>query len=252
MLIKNKKISICGEDKLYFSEGCWQSCDNIPVLTLTVSITSSPENHWGYQTDEVVTYEAVLTNDGDSVTNKINISDSFGTTYRSRRLASGESEVFSFSHTVTASEVAEGPFTITITAEDFADASLTVNTYGRSSMGFVSRGIIGVGTASNPARIGDTVRFHTQVINNGETSLTDIVFSDNLTGTTYTIDRLEIGETSEDVVVAYVVSEEDMTYHEDYGNIVRLVVDVHGWGPGRPDYGSCGVSWNNYIYILIK
>lgn len=252
MLIKNRKISMCGEDKLYFSEGCWQSCDNIPVLTLTVSITSSPENHWGYQTDEVVTYDAVLTNDGNSVTNKINISDSFGTTFMSNRLASGESEVFSFSHTVTAAEVAEGPFTITIAADDFAYASLTVNTYGRSSIGFVSHGIIGIGTADNRAHIGDTVQFYAQVINNGETALSDIVISDNLTSTTHTIDRLEVGEESEVIVVDYVVSEEDVIYHEDYGNVVLLVVNIHGWGPGRPDYGSCSAVWNRYIYILLR
>lgn len=66
MLIKGKKISICGEDKLYFPEGCWTGCPVNPNMAFTFALYD-PENihHGQYAPGEVARFIMVIKNTGE-------------------------------------------------------------------------------------------------------------------------------------------------------------------------------------------
>lgn len=66
MLIKGKKITMCGEDKLYFPEGCWTGCPTEPNISLVFSLYDPEDIHRGqYAPGEVARFILIVKNIGD-------------------------------------------------------------------------------------------------------------------------------------------------------------------------------------------
>ena len=66
MQVKGKKISICGEDKLYFPEGCWTGCPTEPNISFVFSLYDPEHIHRGqYAPGEVARFIIIVKNTGD-------------------------------------------------------------------------------------------------------------------------------------------------------------------------------------------
>ncbi|MBR4394847.1 MAG: hypothetical protein IKT01_00415 [Eubacteriaceae bacterium] len=86
-------------------------------LDLSMTETSKPGNKNGYQEGETITYEIIVTNDGNVTLTDVVVTDpETGETWTIDKLEPGEKVSFNTSHTVTADDVKKGTFTNTASA----------------------------------------------------------------------------------------------------------------------------------------
>ena len=246
MLIKGKKISICGEDKLYFPEGCWISCDNLPVLTLTIKVTSSPATGNGYRAGETVIYKATLTNISEIMANKIQVSDSFGTKFTSGILRKDESQTFLFSHVVTTEDVNNGVLNISVYYDGTLGDSKQVWTYGQPLLHIYRNNVNG--TRDNPVKVGDTAIITAYTENTGEVVLHDVTLTNNRNTQSFNVGTLSVGESSETVTFNYVIpNDKSLVEKSQTGDlIIRFTVRVSGDTPTGT--GTASIS-SGVIYL---
>lgn len=238
MLINNKKISICGDDKLYFSKGCQLTCDDLPELSLTLTVTSRPAMGNGYQAGETVTYEATLTNSSENAANRIRVSDSFGTSFTSGVLTQDASQTFLFSHVVTTEDVNNGEINISVYYDGTLGDSAQVWTYGQALLHIETNHVNG--TRNNPIRVGDTAIITASTENAGEVVLHDVTFTNNRNTQSFNVGTLSVGESSETVTFNYVIPNDrslvETTQTDEL--IIRFNVRVSGDTPSGTNTAS--------------
>ena len=183
-------------------------------LTVNKVTTSQPFEGNAYTLDETITYEVIVTNDGNLTVEGVTVIDELagatlaeGESAEVGILAPGESATLHYSYTVTEADVLAGKVmnvaTATGTSTNPDDPEVPVDPGTTEDPVETPRpSLFASKTASDPAdgkafQLGEKIAYTVEVINNGNVTITGIVVSDKLEGAT-----LDEGQTDEAITLA--------------------------------------------------
>ena len=174
-----------------------------PSLSVEKSTTSEPANGESYALGEEITYEIVVTNDGNLTITNITVKDDLtGDSWTIDALEPGASKTYEASYTVTEADILNGSVVNEATADgdnesddptDPGDDEVEDPTEDPKPSLSVEKS-----TTSEPANgesyvLGEEITYEIVVTNDGNLTITDITVKDDLTGDSWTIDALEPG-----------------------------------------------------------
>ena len=190
-----------------------------PHLTVVKTTTSKPENGETYALGETITYEIVVTNDGNLTISNVVVTDELtGDEWKVDSLAPGESETFKAEYEVTEADIVAGSVVNEATADgdnesdkDTEDEPGTAEDPTEDPNPHMT---VEKTTTSEPENgetyaLGETIKYEITVTNDGNLTISDVVVTDELTGDEWTIKSLAPGA-SETFEAEYVVTEEDI------------------------------------------
>jgi uncharacterized repeat protein (TIGR01451 family) len=242
--------SSCGIVTIVSDDGNPANGNNNPTVTplagmaglslIKTATINDTDNDGDAEADETVTYTFTVTNTGNITVNNIVINDALtGTVNLSiapSTLAPGQVGTATANYTITAADVVNCSITNTATVtgnpttggtvtdvSDDGDATngndnttVTVLCTFTSRIAIVKTGIFNDLNADGFAQTGETITYNFTVTNTGNTTLTNIVITDDfLDGLQFpfgtTIDELGPGEINTALQAVYVLTEEDLT-----------------------------------------
>ena len=221
-------------------------------LTVNKVTTSQPFEGNAYTLDETITYEVIVTNDGNLTVEGVTVIDELagatlaeGESAEVGTLAPGESATLHYSYTVAEADVLAGKVmnvaTATGTSTNPDDPEVPVDPGTTEDPVETPRpSLFASKTASDPAdgkafQLGEKIAYTVEVINNGNVTITGIVVSDKLEGAT-----LDEGQTDEAITLApgdsatlrysYTVTEADLVA----GNVTNVATATGADPEGNP------------------
>ncbi len=234
-----------------------------PGLNVSKVSTSTPKDGKAYTEGETISYKITVSNTGEWVIRDLVVTDDLtGNTWTLAELQPGEVVEYTTTHIVTAEDVEAGHVYNKATAkgkygdgddpiEDEDDDDEDVPT--RKSNPSFTIELVETSKPSNPNgyQKGETITYDAIITNTGDTTLINIVITDPETGETWTIDKLEPGEsvtltgkithvvTKEDVARGYVDKQVTGKGIADNGEQTEVtaesnIVRSKTWTPGKP------------------
>ena len=196
------------------------------TLAVAKNVTSEAANGETYALGEEISYEITVTNKGNVPYKNVVVTDDLtGERWTIDALAVGESKSFETRYTVTEDDLVEGHVLNVATAKadpiddpknpenpktpEGSDGEDTPTDKPAPSL-FVSKTTVSAPANGKTYALGETIRYEITVLNNGNVTITDITVTDELTGDSWTIDALAVGEKSEAFTASHVVTEEDV------------------------------------------
>lgn len=201
------------------AEKTWEGTDEedqFAHLTLAKEVTNAPANGTAYVNGETVNYRITVTNDGTAKLYSLNIADVMtGDEWNNiQSLAPGEKLTFETSWKVTDKDVENGYVRNQAVgnAKDANDnyvrpqpASVQVPVQKAKSSLYVEK----TSDKDKAVELGETIHYIIRVVNNGNTPVSDIVVTDEMTGDSWDAGTLKPGE-DKTFRTEYVVTEKDI------------------------------------------
>ncbi|MCQ2457803.1 MAG: DUF11 domain-containing protein, partial [Clostridia bacterium] len=199
----------------------------------------------GYKLGDEVSYKIVVTNDGNLTITDIEVTDErTGDSWKIDSLVPGDYKEYTAKTTVTEDDILSGHILNEATAKgtspDTEKPDVPVTPGNTDDEPVKKNGHLTVEketTSTAPAdgyKLGDTITYKVTALNDGNLTITDITVTDELTGDTWTVDKLVPGE-SESFTCSYTVTEQDLLNGE-----VTNIAAVKGTSPDpeKPDVPS--------------
>jgi uncharacterized repeat protein (TIGR01451 family) len=190
--------------------------DQFAHLTLAKEVTNTPANGTAYVNGETINYRITVTNDGTAELYSLNIADVMtGDEWNNiQSLAPGEKLTFEASWKVTDKDVENGYVRNQAVgnAKDANDnyvrpqpASVQVPVQKAKPSLYVEK----TSDKDKAVELGETIHYTIRVVNNGNTPVSDIVVTDEMTGDSWDAGTLKPGE-DKTFRTEYVVTEKDI------------------------------------------
>ena len=175
---------------------------------------------------ETITYTIAVTNKGNVPYYNVKVVDEWtNDEWTIDVLAVGETKTFTATYIVKESDLIKGSVLneVTVKADPIDDPKnpdepktpededdIEDPTDATKPSLFITKKTVSTPANGESYALGETISYEITVLNNGNLTITDIVVTDELTGDTWTIAKLEVGEMSEVLKTSYVVTEEDI------------------------------------------
>ena len=190
--------------------------DQFAHLTLAKEVVNAPADGIAYMNGETIRYRIMVTNDGTAELFDLNIMDLLtGDEWKNiQSLAPGEKLTFDTSYKVTDSD-AENGFVENQAVGNAQDAngkyvepqpvSVRVPVQKANPSLYLEK----TSDKDKAVELGETIRYTIRVVNNGNTAVSDIVVTDEMTGDSWNAGTLKPGE-DKTFHTEYVVTEKDI------------------------------------------
>ncbi len=190
--------------------------DQFAHLTLAKEVTNAPENGTAYVNGETVKYRITVTNDGTAELYSLNVRDLLtGDEWNNiQSLAPGEKLTFETSYQVTDEDAEEG----FVRNEAVGNAQDAEGNFVEPQPAWVqvpvqkakpSLYVEKTSDKDKAVELGETIHYTIRVVNNGNTDVSDVVVTDEMTGDSWNAGTLKPGE-DKTFHTEYVVTEKDI------------------------------------------
>jgi uncharacterized repeat protein (TIGR01451 family)/uncharacterized repeat protein (TIGR02543 family) len=190
--------------------------DQFAHLTLKKEVTNAPADGTAYMNGETISYRITVTNDGTTELHSLNIADSLtGDEWNNgQSLASGEKLTFDTAYKVTVKDAENGFVTNQAvgSAQDAngnivkpEPASVRVPVQKAKPSLYLEK----TSDKDKAVDLGETIHYTIRVVNNGNTAVSDVVVTDEMTGDSWNAGTLKPGE-DKTFHTEYVVTEKDI------------------------------------------
>ena len=189
-------------------------------LTITKTVTSTPENGTAYVLNETIKYKIVVENDGNQTISNIEVKDEkTNDNWTIASLAPGETKELTAEYKVTEADISAGKVANVATASgtdpddddsDVDDGETETPTETKNSHLTITKTVTSTPENGTAYVLNETIKYKIVVENDGNQTISNIEVKDEKTNDNWTIASLAPGETKE-LTAEYKVTEADIS-----------------------------------------